>query len=55
MKTLYAYKSVESRLSGVELAQLVLERIFEEEPKAWEVDEFLVVANVWPWDRKGEN
>ena len=55
MTTLYAYRFRESGLSGAQLARLALERIFEEEPKALETDGFLVVANVWPWDRKGEN
>lgn len=51
--TVYAFRFEGSSLSGVDLAKLALERIYEQEPKAWEVDGFVVVAiNAWPWGRR---
>jgi hypothetical protein len=46
--TVYAFRFEGSSLSGADLARLALERIYEQEPKAWEADGFLVVVvNAW--------
>jgi hypothetical protein len=50
--TVYAFRFEASSLSGADLVRLALERIYEQEPKAWEAEGFLVVINAWPWGRR---
>lgn len=45
--TVYAFRFEGSSLSGADLARLALERIYEQEPKAWEADGFTVIVNAW--------